>query len=130
MDDFTLQQFTALDEASSTASYVNALEAFDSIVQLQELKSIARRQGGFGPGKSILDVGCGFGLETLRLAAISPTMGNVAGIDKSESFIKNARERATAASLTIDFRVADATALPFDDATFDCVRAERLLIYL
>ncbi|MGI9521759.1 MAG: methyltransferase domain-containing protein, partial [Hyphomicrobiaceae bacterium] len=42
----------------------------------------------------------------------------------------NARERATAASLTIDFRVADATALPFDDATFDCVRAERLLIYL
>jgi ubiquinone/menaquinone biosynthesis C-methylase UbiE len=130
MDDFTLKQFTAVDQAASSASYVSALEAFDGIEQLQELKSIARQRGGIAPGKNILDVGCGFGLETLRLAALGPPRGLIAGVDKSADFIQGARDRAAAAKLKIDFRVADAMALPFDVATFDCVRAERLLIYL
>lgn len=75
-DAFSLKQFTALDQAVSTASYVSALEAFDRIEQLQELKSIARQRGAVAPGKNILDVGCGFGLETLRLAAIGPPKGH------------------------------------------------------
>ena len=77
----------------------------------------------------MLDVGCGFGLETLRLAALARP-GRVVGIDKSADFIAEAKARAAAASLAIDFDVGDADALPYPDASFDCVRAERLLIYL
>lgn len=66
MDDISLQQFTAMDQAGNVASYIHALEAFDGIEQLQELKVIARQCGGIARGCSILDVGCGFGLETLR----------------------------------------------------------------
>ena len=91
MDDFTLKQFTSLDQATSTANYVSALEAFDGIEQLQELKAIARQRGGLAPGKDILDVGCGFGLETLRLAAVGPPTGSIAGVVKSADFINDAR---------------------------------------
>ena len=39
MDDIALRQFTALDKAPDVVSYIRALEAFDGIAQLQELKS-------------------------------------------------------------------------------------------
>ena len=97
---------------------------------MQELKALGRERGGVAPGRSLLDVGCGFGLETLRLAAAAGPGATVAGIDKSADFIADAAARATAAGLAIDFRVGDATALPWADASFDAVRAERLLIYL
>lgn len=127
MDDLTLRQFTAVDQAADVSAYVAALEAFDGIEQLQELKVLARERGGFAPGRSILDVGCGFGLETLRLARLG---GRVAGIDKSADFIDDAGRRAAAAGLSVELKVGDAAALPFADARFECVRAERLLIYL
>jgi SAM-dependent methyltransferase len=129
-DDFSLEQFTSVDTADGTSPYVEALEAFDNIDQLRELKALAWQRGGFKRGVRILDVGCGFGLETLRLAREVQGQGLVAGVDLSQEFIDIARQRASAESLDIDFRVADAASLPFDDAHFDCVRAERLLIYI
>src|SRR5688572_7676049 len=129
VDDLSLKQFVDMDRSGHVASYVAALEAFDGIAQLQELKVLARDRGGVGRGRSILDVGCGFGLETLCLAALAGP-GAVAGLDKSADFIADAARRAAAAGLGIDFRVGDATALPWPAASFDCVRAERLLIYL
>ena len=130
MDDLSLSRFTSLDGAPDVRPYVTALEAFDGIPELRELKALAVERGGFGPGRSMLDVGCGFGLETLRLAARAGAGGRVAGIDKSADFIADADRRAKAAGLSIDFRTGDAAALPWPDGAFDCVRAERLLIYL
>ena len=78
----------------------------------------------------MLDVGCGFGLESLRLARLVRPGGRVAGIDKSADFIREAEARAAQAKLTATFEVADAEALPFADAAFDVTRAERLLVYL
>jgi len=127
-EDLSLKSFTALDHVGDVDTYVRALEAFDDIPQLQELKRIARDM--IRPGTSVLDVGCGFGLETVRLARIVGQGGHIAGIDKSEHFIDEARKRAAAAGLTIDYRAGDAQALPYADAAFDTVRAERLLIYL
>ena len=88
MDDISLRQFTAMDQATNVASYVHALEAFDGIEQLQELKVIARQRGGIARGCSVLDVGCGFGLETLRLASLVAPGGKVAGIDNSVDFMR------------------------------------------
>lgn len=127
-DDISLKSFTALDSVGDVAAYIRALEDFDEIPQLQELKRIARDM--VRPGASVLDVGCGFGLETVRLARIVGQAGRVAGIDKSEDFIAVAKTRAAAAGLTIDYRSGEAQALPYADASFDVVRAERLLIYL
>ncbi|MBL8908684.1 MAG: methyltransferase domain-containing protein [Rhizobiales bacterium] len=127
-DDISLKSFTALDRVGDVEAYVRALEAFDDIPQLQELKRIARDM--IRPGSSLLDVGCGFGLETVRLARIVGQAGRVAGIDKSVDFILQAKQRAAAAGLAIDYRAGEAQALPYADASFEIVRAERLLIYL
>lgn len=125
-----LHAFTNLDHAASIQPYVAALEAFDALPQLQELKVLARKRAQIGDGTAVLDVGCGFGLESLRLAHMVAPGGKVAGIDKSADFIKEAEARAGEAKLTIAFQVADAEALPFADGAFDVARAERVLVYL
>ena len=125
-----LHAFTNLDRSPSIKPYIAALEAFDALPQLQELKSLARARARIGTGSTVLDVGCGFGLETLRLARLVQPGGRVVGIDKSAAFIKEAQVRAGQAKLAAEFQVADAESLPFADATFDVARAERVLVYL
>jgi SAM-dependent methyltransferase len=124
-----LHAFTDLDHVASIKPYVAALEAFDVLPQLQELKVLARERARVGDGTTVLDVGCGFGLESLRLARLIGPGGRVTGIDKSADFIADAKARAAAAKLAIDFRVGDAEDLPFADASFDVARAERVLVY-
>ena len=125
-----LHAFTSLDHAPSIAPYVAALEAFDALPELQDLKALARERAQIGDGTLVLDVGCGFGLESVRLARMVQPGGKVSGMDKSADFIKEAKARAAQAKLSIDFQVADAEALPFANAAFDVARAERVLVYL
>ena len=125
-----LHAFTNLDHAQSIQPYVAALEAFDALPQLQELKALARERARIGDGTTVLDVGCGFGLESLRLARLVQPGGKVTGIDKSADFIEEAKARAAEAKLQIDFQAGDAEALPFPAASFDVARAERVLVYL
>ena len=109
-------------------SYVTALEALDALREMQQLKALART--GIGPGRSVLDVGCGFGLETNRLAALVRPGGHAVGLDHSPAFIAEARRRAAAAGSDATFATGNAQALPFADAAFDATRAERVLTYL
>lgn len=127
-EDISLGEFRSMDEVKALQTYVDALIAFDAIAQMQELKRIERAL--VTPSSSILDVGCGFGLETERLARLVTPGRPVAGIDESAHFIARARQRAAAAGLAIDYRTGLAQSLPYPDASFDHVRAERLLIYL
>lgn len=71
------------------------------------------------PGRHLLDVGCGTGRPALRIARA--TGARVSGVSISEEDIALARTRADATALAdrVDFRYADARALPFDDASFD-----------
>jgi SAM-dependent methyltransferase len=68
------------------------------------------------PGRATLDLGCGEG----RLSADLARLGHaVVGVDRSRAMIAAAR----AARPELDFREADAEALPFLDQSFDCVVA-------
>lgn len=125
-----LTSFEAMDAVRDVGAYVAALEAFDLLPELQELKQLARARCGVGPGQFVLDVGCGFGLETFRLARLVAPGGRIAGIDKSADFIAEARRRAAASGFEIEFRAGDAEKLPYADGSFDSTRAERLLIYV
>lgn len=126
-EDLSLNAFTDIDHVERLATYVELLEAFDGIEQLQELKQIARSR--VRPGMGVLDVGCGFGLETLRLARLAGPARPACGVDKSGHFIEEARRRAAAAGLAVEYAVGSADALPYADDGFDHVRSERLLIY-
>jgi len=48
----------------------------------------AWRNGGIGPGQTVLDAGCGPGYATLDLAGLVGPSGRVIAIDKSEKFLQ------------------------------------------
>jgi 2-polyprenyl-3-methyl-5-hydroxy-6-metoxy-1,4-benzoquinol methylase len=69
-------------------------------------------------GARVLDAACGTG----NLAVIAARHGCVvSGIDIASNLIEQARTRATAGGLRIDYEEGDAEALPFADAQFDLV---------
>ncbi len=70
------------------------------------------------PGQRVLDVACGSGNAALSAAR---RYCDVSGIDYVPALIDRAKLRATAENTPIDFRVADAQALPYPDAAFDVV---------
>ena len=73
---------------------------------------------GLRPGSKVLDVATGTGHVAIEAAR---TFCDVTGIDYVEELVETARRRAAAEDLQIDFEVADAEALPFEDASFDFV---------
>jgi len=70
------------------------------------------------PGEKILDLGCGDGQLTSRLAS---TGANVTGVDASAAMVEAARARG------VDAVVGNAEQLPFPNATFDAVFSNAAL---
>ena len=126
----SLKGFSSSSHGSEFEAYISALESFDQLEQLQELKKLGVERIGVGPGARVLEVGCGFGLETLRLARLAAAGGSVAGCDLSADFLAEARRRAQAAGLDIAFTQARAEQLPYPDHSFGVLWAERVLIYV
>ncbi len=67
-----------------------------------------------------LDIGCGEGSNTRKLAQLGARMS---AIDIAPAFIRHARQTEEADPLGIEFRVGDGMALSFADACFDFVTA-------
>lgn len=67
------------------------------------------------PGQRVLDVGCGKAFLLYELTRVVPGL-EVAGIDLSAHALEHAKEEVRPC-----LRLADATALPFADASFDLV---------
>src|SRR3954454_7272474 len=67
------------------------------------------------PGDRVLDIGCGFGDTTQRIAGIVGTSGEAVGVDASERFIETARaEAAEAGVANARFVAADVQATALD----------------
>jgi ubiquinone/menaquinone biosynthesis C-methylase UbiE len=69
-------------------------------------------------GQRVLDVAAGNGNATLAAARRG---AQVTSTDYVPSLLERGAERARAERFEVDFRAADAEALPFDDASFDIV---------
>ncbi|ANW17646.1 SAM-dependent methyltransferase [Streptomyces clavuligerus] len=82
------------------------------------------------PGHRLLDVGCGTGRPALRIARA--TGAQVSGVSVSDQDIELARTRAEAAALAdrVDFRYADARALPFAAESFDGAWAIESMMHI
>lgn len=74
-------------------------------------------------GTRILDVGCGAGKELIRFIGRGARPENLHGIEIQEELVSEAHALAP----HIDVRQGDATALPFEDGTFDLVLAFVML---
>jgi len=82
-----------------------------------------------GAGKHVLDVGCGAGLTPCFLAKRYGC--SVVGVDIREAMVERSRERAKRAGVAdrVEFRVADAQELPFEDNLFDAVITESVTAF-
>ena len=80
-------------------------------------------------GMRVLDVGCGTGDTVLKIAKrVGPT-GKAVGIDFSPEAITKAEMKAQGSGLedVVEFRLADAENLPFEEGSFDAVISECVL---
>jgi SAM-dependent methyltransferase len=75
---------------------------------------------------AVLDVGCGTGEITARLAEKFPRASFV-GIDLEEPHLERARTRCAMFGPRVRFETGDALALPFGDATFDVVVCRHVI---
>jgi SAM-dependent methyltransferase len=73
-----------------------------------------------GPGRQVLDIGCGAGATTLAMARRLGAEGLALGVDISEPLVAAARGRAEAEGLrSAAFVLADAQTYDFDPGAFD-----------
>ncbi len=68
------------------------------------------------PGERVLDIGCGFGDTTQRIAELVAPGGSAVGVDAAPNFIELAsREAAQAGIENVRFEVADVEATSFEE---------------
>jgi ubiquinone/menaquinone biosynthesis C-methylase UbiE len=97
----------------------------DTYDNIQTIKDPARRlviNAGLTPGQCVLDVACGTGWAAMAAAKAVGNNGRVIGIDIADKLLELALDKATSAELSnVEYHVGDATALEFDDTSFDVV---------
>ena len=86
--------------------------------------------GRFEPDHEVLEVGCGVGTTAIRLATEKGC--RVSAIDIDPTLVDRARRNVSQAGRAHQVRVqqGDALSLPFDDATFDRVIVEAVLMFV
>ena len=84
-------------------------------------KRRAVEQLGVKPGGVYLDVCCGTGDLSQRIAQVSDLTGRVVGLDFSANMLEVANQRISrrGSKVPVTFQAGDALNLPFEDATFD-----------
>jgi arsenite methyltransferase len=84
---------------------------------------------GARPGERILDVGCGPGFYASELLDQVGRDGSVVGVDASPQMLAVAAHRCEGRG-SVEFRQADATSLPVEDAGFDRAVCVQVLEYV
>lgn len=78
--------------------------------------------GEIREGESVLDIGCGGGVDTMVAAAMTGPTGRVVGIDMSSEMVERARQNLSQTNLkNVSFHESSAEDLPFPDKDFDVV---------
>ena len=73
-------------------------------------------------GETVLDLGCGPGLEAMAVARVVGPEGRIIGVDMTPQMIEAARERAAEQGAgNTEFLLGDIEALPLPEATADVV---------
>jgi SAM-dependent methyltransferase len=97
---------------------------FDRFVRFRDI--VTRGLGAHGeealrlvppqPGQRVLDIGCGFGDTTQRIAGLVGSAGEAVGVDAAARFIEAARAEAAEAGVSnARFLVADVQEAPFEE---------------
>ena len=115
------KQQTFFDFAAEVGltKHIGGVEATEALIELCHI----------GEDKYVLDIGCGVGVTPCFIA--SKYGCKVVGVDILEAMVERSRERAKREGVMdrVEFRVADAQDLPFEDDLFDAVIAESVTAF-
>jgi ubiquinone/menaquinone biosynthesis C-methylase UbiE len=99
--------------------------------QLEPAHSLMLDMVDLQPGERVVDVACGTGLVSFRMAAAVGARGAVLGTDISGEMVEAARRFAAEREVgNARFERSDAEALPFADAAFDAAVCGLGLMYV
>jgi ubiquinone/menaquinone biosynthesis C-methylase UbiE len=115
-------------DAATQERLADVLETRGADAQQQGMRDAFLAGIGFPADARVLEVGCGTGVLTRRLARW-PNVDSVVGVDVAPSLLDRARVLC-AALPNVAFQDGDATALPFADATFDVVVLDSTLSHV
>lgn len=107
------------------AADVGLTKHFGGTASTEELARLCR----IGRDSYVLDVGCGVGVTPCFLARRYGC--RVAGVDIRPAMVERSKERARREGVAdrVEFRVADAQNLPFEDGLFDVVTTESVTAF-
>jgi ubiquinone/menaquinone biosynthesis C-methylase UbiE len=122
----------SVDQTTNPEFFIKFVDEGNRLETVQICKKMMSSFLNIQQGQSISDVGCGTGDDVLSLAELVGKTGRVAGVDSSENMIEEAKKRSKlrGGKLSVEFHVGNAHHLDLADNTFDCSRAERLLVHL
>ena len=79
-------------------------------------------------GATVVDIGCGAGMDLLLAARTVGARGRAIGVDMTESMVERARAGARAIGLDhVEVRLGDALSLPIDSESVDVVISNGVL---
>ena len=113
------EQFFDFAAEVGFTKHIGGVEATEEMIRLCQI----------GADSYVLDVGCGAGVTPVFMAK---KLGcRVAGVDILEGMVQKSQERAEREGMAdlVEFRVADAQDLPFEDGTFDAVITESVTAF-
>ena len=84
--------------------------------------------GPIHDGETVVDIGCGAGMDLLLAARRVGPEGRVIGVDMTDAMVERARKSSAASGKEqIEVRKGDATSLPVADETIDVVISNGVL---
>jgi SAM-dependent methyltransferase len=87
-----------------------------------------RAIGPIHSGETVVDIGCGVGMDLLLAARRVGPQGKAIGIDMTDAMVERARAFAVACGMgQVDVRKGDATSLPVETASADVVISNGVL---
>jgi ubiquinone/menaquinone biosynthesis C-methylase UbiE len=97
---------------------------YDPVIRLTTREDRFKRmlvgQAGTAPGQRVLDLGCGTGTLAIQVKRGQPG-AEVVGLDADPQMLARARSKAAEAGVEIGLDEGNATALPYEDESFDRV---------
>lgn len=115
---------------SSDSKFIPALKFrwltpyYDAVVEASASVRIFKRalihQTQIKPGQQVLDLACGTGTLTIWLKQYEPN-AVIIGVDGDPAILNIARRKAKRAHVAVQFDKALSYALPYPDASFDCI---------
>jgi SAM-dependent methyltransferase len=118
--------FSDVDASGGPDYFIEYLDGARRQPVIAQSKEWSLQQLHLGRGHRALDIGCGTGDDVVAMAALVGPTGEAIGLDSSQAMIAEATKRHRQVP-QVSFQVSDAHWLPFESASFDGCRAERIL---